>query len=210
MNRKGILVVFSGFAGSGKGTIMKALLSQYDSYAFSVSATTRAPRPGEVDGKDYFFISQDEFEKMIENGEFVEYAKYVSNYYGTPKKYVEEKLKEGKDVILEIETNGALTIKEKFPDSLLLFVMPPSVDEIYHRLKKRGTESDEVIMQRMERACEEAKVINKYDYLVVNDDLDECVRNIHETVQCAHYAVKRNMDIIEEMENQFIRFRGGE
>ena len=130
MREKGILIVVSGFSGSGKGTIMKELLKQYDNYALSISATTRNPRPGEEDGREYFFKTVEDFEKMIAKEELIEYARYVDNYYGTPRAYVEEQLEAGKDVILEIEIQGALKVKEKFPDTLLLFVTPPSAEEL--------------------------------------------------------------------------------
>ena len=147
--KKGILLILSGFAGSGKGTIVKELLKGYDNYALSVSATTRSPRPGEEDGREYFFKTVEEFEAMIAADKLLEHARYVDNYYGTPAEYVEEMLNSGKDVILEIEQQGALQIKEKRPDALLLFVMPPSVEEVYNRLKLRGTENEETIMKRM-------------------------------------------------------------
>ena len=134
MKEKGILIVVSGFSGSGKGTIMRELLKKYDNYALSVSATTRAPRPGEEEGREYFFKSTEEFEKMIAKDELIEYARYVDNYYGTPRVYVEEQLEAGKDVVLEIEIQGALKVKEKFPDTLLLFVTPPSAQELRSRL----------------------------------------------------------------------------
>ena len=165
MIKKGILIVVSGFAGSGKGTIMKELVKRYDDYALSVSATTRQPRPGEKDGRDYFFVSREEFQRMIRDDELLEHACYVSNYYGTPRKYVEEKLKEGKDVILEIEVQGGLQIKEKYPDAVLVFITPPSAKVVYERLEKRGTESEEVILSRMGRSLEEAGVIDRYDYI---------------------------------------------
>ena len=135
MREKGILIVVSGFSGSGKGTIMKELLKQYDNYALSISATTRNPRPGEEDGREYFFKTVEDFEKMIAKEELIEYARYVDNYYGTPRAYVEEQLEAGKDVILEIEIQGALKVKENFPDTLLLFVTPPSAEELKSRLK---------------------------------------------------------------------------
>ena len=139
MDKEGILIVVSGFSGAGKGTIMKELLEKYDNYALSVSATTRKPRPGEEEGKAYFFKTREEFEKMIAKDELIEYARYVENYYGTPRMYVEEQLKAGKDVILEIEIQGALKVKEKFPDTLLLFVTPPTAAELKRRLAGRGT-----------------------------------------------------------------------
>ena len=164
MKERGILIVVSGFSGSGKGTLMKELLERYkDRYALSVSATTRRPREGEIHGREYFFLSRDEFEKLIVKDELIEYAKYVENYYGTPRAYVEEKLEEGKDVILEIEIQGALNIKKMFPDALLLFVTPPDADELRRRLVGRGTETMDVIKSRMDRACEEAVGMENYD-----------------------------------------------
>ena len=204
--KKGILLIISGFAGSGKGTIVKKLLSEYDGYAVSVSATTRAPRPGEEEGRDYFFVTKEKFEEMIGNDEFLEYARYVDNYYGTPRKYVNRMLDEGKDVILEIEQQGALQVKAKRPDALLMFVMPPSVQEIYNRLKKRGTETEDVIMKRMRQGAREAGVIENYDYLIINDDLDECVRNVHDTVRCSKYAAVRNKALIDKVKSQFNDF----
>ena len=133
-NGQGILVVVSGFSGAGKGTLMKALLEKYHNYALSISATTRSPREGEQDGREYFFVTRDKFESMIEEEELIEYAQYVNNYYGTPRQYVFQQMADGKDVILEIEIQGALKIKERFPEALLLFVMPPSADELKHRL----------------------------------------------------------------------------
>lgn len=210
MDKKGILLIVSGFAGSGKGTLMKELTSRYDNYALSISATTRQPRPGEVDGKDYFFIEKEKFEAMIESGELLEHACYVGNYYGTPKAFVEKMLSEGKDVILEIETQGALKVKEQIPDALLLFVMPPTVPEIYNRLKKRGTEDEEVIRKRMERGEQEARAILAYDFLVVNDDLEECVLRLHYTVQSAKYSVSRNLGFISNIQQQFHDYLKGE
>ena len=204
--KKGILLIISGFAGSGKGTIVKRLLSEYDNYAVSVSATTRAPRPGEEDGKDYFFVNREKFEQMIADDEFLEYAQYVDNYYGTPGKYVNRMLDEGKDVILEIEQQGALQVKARRPDALLMFVMPPSVQEIYNRLRKRGTETEEVIMKRMRQGAREAGVIENYDFLIINDDLDECVKNVHDTVRCSKYAAVRNKAMIDKVKSEFNDF----
>jgi len=186
-NKKGILIVVSGFSGAGKGTIMKELLKRYaDTYALSISATTRNPREGEMNGREYFFKTVEEFEKMIEAGDLIEYAKYVDNYYGTPRNYVDEQLNSGKDVILEIEIQGALKVKERFPDTLLLFVTPPSAAVLKARLVGRGTETMEVIDSRMRRAVEESEFMDKYDYLVVNDVLDDCVEEVHNIIQSSH------------------------
>ena len=204
---KGILIVLSGFSGSGKGTIMKELMKKYsDQYALSISATTRSPRPGETDGVEYFFRTKEQFEKMIADDELIEYAKYVDNYYGTPKAYVEEQLAAGKDVILEIEIQGALKVRRQFPDALLLFVTPPSAEVLKNRLIGRGTETMDVIEHRLARALEEAEGLEEYDYLVVNDVLEEAVREVHEIIQNEHYRVARNADKIREMRNELKGF----
>ena len=210
MKKQGTLVVVSGFAGTGKGTVMKELLRRFDSYALSVSATTRKPRPGEVDGREYFFKTLDEFEQMINADEFVEFACYVENYYGTPKKYVEEQLAAGKDVILEIEIQGAVNIKSQFPESLLLFIAPPSADVLRERLVGRGTETPEVIEERLARAVEESRWIERYDYVVVNDNLDECVNNVHQIIQSAGWKVSRRLPEVEELRKQISKFSKGE
>lgn len=207
---KGILVVVSGFSGAGKGTLMKQLLKTYDNYALSVSMTTRKPRVGEEDGREYFFVSTETFEEKIAQGELVEYARYCDNYYGTPRAYVEKQLENGKDVILEIEIQGALKIKERFPQALLLFVMPPNVKELERRLLGRGTETSEVIAARLSRAGEEAEGIEKYDYLVINDDLDTCVAQMHALIQGAHNAPLRNEEFIEEIRAQLRALSKGE
>lgn len=199
---KGVLTVVSGFSGSGKGTIMKALLKKYDNYALSISATTRKPRPGEEEGREYFFKTVEEFEKMIAKDELIEYARYVDNYYGTPRAYVEEQLEAGKDVILEIEIQGALKVKEKFPETLLLFVTPPTAKELKHRLVGRGTETMDVIEFRMNRAKEEAEGMDKYDYLIVNDVLAECVEEVHRIIQGEHRRSFRNQAFIEHMKEE--------
>lgn len=180
---KGILVVVSGFSGAGKGTVMKAFLEKYDNYALSISATTRAPREGEMDGREYFFKTVEEFENLIANDDLIEYVKYVKNYYGTPKAYVLEQLELGKDVILEIEVQGALKVKEKMPDTPLIFMTPPSAEELRRRLIERGTESMEEIEDRLRTANEEAKVMDQYDYILINDKIEECVDDLHELIQ---------------------------
>ncbi|MCR5374713.1 MAG: guanylate kinase [Lachnospiraceae bacterium] len=207
MNKKGVLVVFSGFSGSGKGTIMKKLIEQHsDTYALSVSATTRNPREGERDGVEYFFKTITEFELLIDNDEMLEYANYAGNYYGTPKAYVEKKLNEGYDVILEIETQGALKVKAKYPDTLLMFVTPPTADILYDRLKGRGTEDDEVIAKRMAQAKVEAEVIDKYDYIVINDDIDECVNHVHEIIKNTHDRTVFRADTIDALKKGLTKY----
>lgn len=201
-HKRGILIVVSGFSGAGKGTLMKRLLETYDNYALSVSATTRQPRPGETHGIEYFFKSVDEFEKMIAQDELIEYAKYVNNYYGTPKDYVMSQLEAGKDVILEIEIQGALKVKEKYPDTLLLFVTPPSAEELKKRLVGRGTETMDVIESRMKRAVEEAEYMNAYDYLIINDDLEICVKEMHHVIQSEHGRVSRCDAMIEQIQKE--------
>lgn len=209
MAKKGILTVISGFSGSGKGTIMKELIRRY-SYFLSVSATTRKPRDGEEEGVDYFFHSKESFEKMIEKKELIEWAEYVGNYYGTPKKAVEEQLAEGKDVLLEIEMQGGMLVKEQFPDALLLFVCPPSATELEKRLIGRKTESDEEIKKRLERACEEASYMKSYDYLIVNDELEEAIMRVHAIIQNQHCRVENCEDRILAMESDLKRFAKGD
>ena len=209
MDQKGILMVLSGFSGAGKGTLVKRLLQKYDNYALSISMTTRAPREGERDGVEYFFTDRQHFEETIEQNGLVEYASYCGNYYGTPRAYVEEQMAAGKNVILEIELQGALKIKEKFPESLLIFVTPPSAEELKRRLEKRGTESAEVIAQRLARATEESEGIEAYDYIVVNDDLESCVEEIHRLVDAARRAPVRNTEFINEIREELQGFAKG-
>ena len=202
MEQKGILMVLSGFSGAGKGTLVKGLVQKYDNYALSISMTTRAPREGERHGVEYFFTDKENFEETIKQNGLIEYASYCGNYYGTPRAYVEEQMVEGKNVILEIELQGALKIKERFPDSLLIFVTPPSAEELKRRLEKRGTESPEVITQRLDRAVEESKGIEAYDYIVVNDDLDTCIDEIHMLVDAACRAPVRREAFINEIREE--------
>ena len=206
MKRKGILIVVSGFSGAGKGTLMKQLVHSYDNYALSVSMTTRKPRPGEEEGRENFFVTRQEFERQIEEGGLIEHASYCGNYYGTPREYVRRQLEKGKDVILEIEIQGALKIKEKFPTALLLFVMPPNAAELKKRLEGRGTETPEVIEKRLERASEEAEGIENYDYIVINDRLEECVEEMHGLILAAHRTPERNGELIREMRKELEAF----
>ncbi len=199
---KGMLVVISGFSGSGKGTLMKGLMDNYDYYSLSISATTRAPRPGEEEGREYFFVDKEQFLGMIQNGELLEYARYVDNYYGTPKSYVERELEKGKDVILEIEMQGALKIKAKYPDSVLVFITPPTVEELIRRLRNRGTETEEVITKRLEKATMEAEGIEAYDYILVNDNLDKTVKHLNYLIQDQHMRVSNQIKFLEEIRGQ--------
>ena len=178
---KGKLIVISGPAGTGKGTVINGLMER-ERYALSVSATTRAPRGFEQDGINYFFKTVEEFEKMIENDEFLEYAKFVDNYYGTPKKYVLDKLEEGKNVLLEIEVQGALQVKKNYPDATLIFLLPPSMDELESRLRGRATDSEETIVKRLARANEEMEYKDKYDYQVVNLEVEQAVQEIEDII----------------------------
>ena len=209
MEKKGILLVISGFSGAGKGTLVKALIKKYHNYALSVSMTTRKPREGERDGVEYFFTDTEGFEETIRQGGLIEYAQYCGNYYGTPKDYVERQLQAGNNVILEIEIQGALKIKEKFPESLLIFVTPPGAEELKRRLVSRGTESEEVIAKRLARASEESEGIEAYDYIVVNDDLGTCVEEVHQLVEASRRAPVRREAFIEEIRNQLKAFAKG-
>lgn len=211
LDKKGILIVVSGFSGSGKGTIMKELLKKYpEDYALSISATTRQPREGERDGVEYFFKTTEEFEQMIRQGELVEYARYVGNYYGTPKAYVESQLAAGKDVILEIEIQGALKVKERFPETVLMFVTPPTAQILKERLVGRGTEDMETVEKRLFRAAEEAQGMEDYDYLIVNDKLDDCVEEVHQIIKNEHRRSFRNLQAIEQMRRELKGFSKGE
>ena len=207
---KGVLTVVSGFSGSGKGTIMKALLKKYDNYALSISATTRSPREGERNGREYFFKTKEEFQRLIEEDQLIEYAQYVENYYGTPREYVERCLDDGKDVILEVEVQGARKVKEKIPEAVLIFVTPPSAEELRARLVGRGTESMEVIESRLSRANEEAVVMPDYDYLLVNDDLEQCVEAMHGIIQAERCKMRRNETFQRKIKEELKEFLKGE
>ena len=216
MNHKGLLIVISGFSGAGKGTLMKKLIEDYDQYALSISMTTRAPREGEVHGREYFFATREQFEDKIKEGGFIEHAQYCGNYYGTPKDYVQEQLDAGKDVILEIEIQGAMKVKEQFPDAVLLFVMPPSIAVLHQRLVGRGTETEEVIVERLVRAEEEAVGIEGYDYIIINDDLNTCVKELHELLEKTHeklqgqYNPENYKDLIENIRTELTSLVKGE
>ncbi len=200
MKTRGSLIVLSGFAGVGKGTVLKSLFETHEGYAYSVSATTREPRPGEVDGVHYFFISKERFEQMIAGDELLEHACYVGNYYGTPKAYVDRKLEEGFDVILEIEIQGALNIKKKVPEAILIYMLPPSAKTLKERLTGRGTETEEVILKRMKRAAEEAVGVEQYDYIIVNEDADECAQELNCLIRAQRLRASSNMSFIRKIQ----------
>lgn len=210
MKEKGLLLVISGFSGAGKGTVVKRLLELHNDYALSISATTRSPREGEQNGREYFFKSTEEFESMIDISELIEYAKYVSNYYGTPKAYVEEQLEAGKNVILEIEIQGALNIKKMYPDAVLLFIMPPSAEELERRLVGRGTEDEATIKARLQRASDEAKGVENYNYIVINDKVDDCVEAIHSIVNSEKRKAVNNMSLINNIKEELKAYEKGE
>lgn len=206
MKDQGILTVVSGFSGVGKGTLMRELLTRYDNYALSVSATTRSPREGEVHGREYFFATREEFESMIQQEKLIEYAEYVGNYYGTPKEYVLSQLADGKDVILEIEIQGAQKIRQQFPEALLLFVVAPTAEELKRRLTGRGTESADVIEARLRRAAEESEGMDQYDYLLVNDTVENCVERMNQLIQSQHRKVSNCRNFIRDMKEELKQF----
>ena len=207
---KGVLTVVSGFSGAGKGTVMKRLIQKYDDYALSISVTTRNPREGERDGIEYFFKTKEEVESMIENDEFLEYARYVDNYYGTPRFYVEEMLAKGKNVILEIEIQGAMQIKAKNPEAVLVFVTPPSFEELRNRLVGRGTETADVIESRLRRASEEAEGMLSYDYILVNDQVEDCVDRLHQIILSERAKAQRNEEFIKTIQQEARIFMKGD
>lgn len=197
--KRGQLIVFSGPSGVGKGTILARYMARREDICFSVSATTRAPRPGEEDGRQYFFLTHEKFEELIAQGRMLEYAQYSGNYYGTPRRFVEEKLAAGVDVVLEIEVQGAAKVKEACPEALLVFVLPPSVAELRRRLTGRGTEDAATVQKRMDAALGEIRCAGSYDYVIVNDDLDLAVEELATVVQAARCSVKFRKKLIEEV-----------
>ena len=207
---EGVLTVVSGFSGAGKGTVMKRLIQKYDDYALSISVTTRNPREGERDGIEYFFKTKEEVEAMIENDEFLEYARYVDNYYGTPRFYVEEMLAKGKNVILEIEIQGAMQIKAKNQEAVLVFVTPPSFEELRNRLIGRGTETADVIESRLKRASEEAEGMPSYDYILVNDQVEDCVDRLHQIILSERAKTQRNEEFINTIQQEARIFMKGD
>ena len=199
-NRKGLLLVISGPAGVGKGTINLSLISRNSDIRMSVSATTRAARPGEIDGVHYFFKSEEEFQKMIESGAFLEYMRvFNTHYYGTPKSFVEQELDEGRSVILEIDVQGAMRAKAAYPDAVLIFIAPPSMSELKSRLIHRGTESSEAIERRFETAYQEMELVDRYDYVVINDILDQAIVRTEDIIVAERCRVSRNGELIEKL-----------
>ncbi|HLQ73935.1 MAG TPA: guanylate kinase [Bacillota bacterium] len=191
IEEKGILFVLSGPSGVGKGTVRERLFEREDQLKYSVSMTTRSKRPGEVEGEDYFYRSKEAFEDLIERGELLEHAEYVDNYYGTPKKYVLDTIEAGDDVFLEIEVQGAMQVKENFSEGIFIFLLPPNLEELKDRIVKRGTESEELVLNRLKEAEKEINMMDAYDYVVVNDDVDQAVSKIQAIITSEHCKRER-------------------
>ena len=206
---RGLLIVLSGPSGVGKGTVRAAVFANNQfQYVYSVSATTRAQRPGEVDGKDYYFVSREEFEAMIQTEDLLEYAEYVGNYYGTPIQKIEENLAAGHDVFLEIEVQGAMKVKERMPEGIFIFLAPPNLEELESRITGRGTDAAHVIQERMATAKEEIELMQHYDYVVVNDQVQHAVDKINAIIQSEHLKVERVVDQIRhDMETYYEKER---
>ena len=212
-DQKGILAVISGFSGAGKGTLVKELLTRHEQeYCLSISATTRIPREGEVDGQHYFFLDKSVFEQRIQEERFLEHACYVDNYYGTPKDFVFNKLSQGISVILEIEMQGALKVKERYPETVLIFVTPPTAEELEARLRGRGTETEEVILSRLSRASEEVTYMYKYDYIVLNENgkVVECAENIHQIIEAEKRKAVYGGELVEQLTEGLAAYKKGE
>ncbi len=199
---RGILLVLSGPSGVGKGTVCAALRKKLSRLVYSVSATTRSPRAGEVDGVNYFFKSKSQFQQMIENEQLLEWAEYANNFYGTPRQFVEDTLAAGQDVILEIEVQGAMQVKHQFPNGVFIFLMPPSLDELRSRIETRGTEDIETINRRLSLAAEEIKLLEEYDYAVVNDEIDAACERISAIITAEHLRKDRIMSKIKKWINE--------
>lgn len=203
MKKKGLLIVVSGPSGAGKGTICKEFMEKNKNVLLSVSSTTRLPRENEVDGESYHFITKEQFEEMIEKDELLEFVHVFGNYYGTGKKWVTERLQSGEDVLLEIEIVGAMKVKEKYPNALLVFILPPSLSELKYRIQSRGTETEEQIRGRLERAMEEIHHIKAYDYFIINENVSEAVKELESIVLAEKDKVDRYRDeLITQYENE--------
>lgn len=201
MNKKGLLVVFSGPSGVGKGTVLQKYLAGREDTLYSVSATTRKPREGEMHGVHYYFLTKEAFVGRVERGEMLEYAEFAGNFYGTPQKEVDENLSAGLDVVLEIEVQGAMQVKEKRPDAVMVFVMPPSFSELARRLKKRGSEDEKSIRRRLAEAVREIEYADRYDYILVNYDADEAAITLKEILDAAKCSVKYMSEFINEVKD---------
>ena len=198
--RKGLLIVVSGPSGTGKGTVCTELLHQTPELGYSVSATTRQPRVGEVDGKNYYFLTKQKFEEIASQGGFLEYANVYGNYYGTPLAKIQQRLENGQDVLLEIDIQGALNVMKRCPDGLFIFLLPPSISELEHRLRGRGSETEESIARRMGNAKKEIDIGRQYRYVVVNDTVEKAVSTIKQILAAEHCRVDLNHDLFEELE----------
>lgn len=206
---KGKLIIISGFSGVGKGTVVKKIKEEYSNYQVSVSATTREPRYGEINGIHYHFISNKAFEEMIEKKQLLEYAEYVNHYYGTPKEFVDKNIEKGNNVILEIETKGALKVKANMPDAIMVFVLPPDGKTLRDRLVGRGTEPEEVIRKRLAKAAEETRAMEYYEYFVINDEIEKCANNINKIVTGDEPDLPCK-EQVEQIKNDILKFSKGE
>jgi guanylate kinase len=199
---RGLLLVLSGPSGVGKGTVCTALRKKMDKLVYSVSATTRQPRAGEVEGVNYFFKTKEQFQEMIAANQLLEWAEYAGNFYGTPLQFVEQTLADGRDVILEIEVQGAMQVKKQFPQGVFLFLMPPSLEELRNRIVNRGTEDDETIRRRMKLAADEIKLLEEYDYAVVNDEVERACEKIQSIITAEHLRKDRILSKIKKWMNE--------
>lgn len=209
MTQQGVLIVLSGPSGAGKGTICQRLLRSYPDLHYSVSATTRMPRQGEKNGETYWFIDKEQFQLMIENDDLLEWAEVYGNFYGTPRRYVQEQLDSGKDVVLEIDIQGAMQIKTKFPQGIFIYILPPSLDELAQRIYKRGTDSLESIKRRLGCAGYELAAARRYHYLVINDDIPVAVSKVESIITAEKCKVERNLDLLEHVcQSDCVELRG--